>query len=174
MPVYISLLRGINVSGQKKIKMEDLKKLYESLNFSNVLTYIQSGNIIFECKEEKLNVLSKIIEQGIKEEYNFDVKTLIKKPEDLKKILDKNPFGAEKVYVTFLFDVPKNIPLNELNNAKQETEQIEIINDIVYFLCPESYGKTKLSNNFLETKLKIPATTRNWNTVNKLLEMSIR
>ena len=92
MTKYISLLRGINVSGQKIIKMTELKDLYESLNFTNVTTYIQSGNVVFCSNEKDIKKIQKIIEQKIEEVYNFSVPTLLLTENKLKKILSNIPF----------------------------------------------------------------------------------
>ncbi|MFC2167452.1 DUF1697 domain-containing protein [Acidobacteriota bacterium] len=172
MSVHISLLRGINVSGQKKIKMEELRALYNSLGFKNVKTFIQSGNVIFECVETDLSLLEKNIESGIKKQFGYDVHVLITTPFKLKEIIDNNPFDEEKTSVTFLSEIPKHIPWDELKTAKHETEKIEISNDVVYIHYPIGIGKTKLSNNFFERKLKVAATSRNLRTINKLWTLS--
>ena len=172
MATYISLLRGINVSGQKKIKMADLKLLYESLGFDNVRTYIQSGNVLFDSDELDVESFTSNIESGINLRFGYDVAVLIKTQEELARIVQRTPFGVDSVYITFLFDLPVEIPMDELDKAKIEAEQIEIVHDVAYIHCPSGYGRTKLSNNFLERKLRVSATTRNLNTVNKLLELS--
>ena len=169
---YISLLRGINVSGQKKIPMKELAKVYEQLGYQGVKTYIQSGNVIFTTGEDNMAELSKKIETTIQQQFEFDVKVLVKTPQALQNVILENPFARERTFVTFLFQLPKTIPLDELNQAKQAGEELMVKRDVVYFCCPDNYGKSKLSNNFFETKLKVPATTRNWKTVNKLFELA--
>ncbi len=169
MAVFISLLRGINVSGQKKIKMADLKKLYESINLSDVETYIQSGNVIFKSNDIDAKEISTKIENEIKKQYGFDVKILIKTPSELKNIIKNNPFNEEKVYVTFLFNNPEIISAAEINKDLKESEKYKIHNDVIYLFCPDGYGRTKLSNNYFEQKLNVSATTRKWKTINKLL-----
>lgn len=82
---YISLLRGINVSGQKKISMPDLKALYESLDLKNVKTYIQSGNVVFQSENSNTIILAEQIEKKILEKYQFDVPVIIRTPEEVKK-----------------------------------------------------------------------------------------
>lgn len=169
MPTYISMLRGINVSGQKSIKMEKLKELYESLKFNDIKTYIQSGNVMFECKDSDYKSLEKKIENKIKEKIGFDVVIFIRTRNELKKVIENNPFKEdERIYVTFLSSVPSKIPIDEINKAKGKSEKYFISSREIYFSCPNGYGKTKLSNNFFENKLKVTATTRNWNTVKVL------
>lgn len=178
MHTYISLLRGINVSGQKKIKMKDLKTLYETLGFENVTTYIQSGNVLFQSSEKDVPAFKQDIEKRIEKGYGYPVKVLIKTKDDIKKIIEHNQFlknkktDISKLYVTFLFETPAEPPLDDINNAKKDSEQYEVAGNEIYLFLPEGYGRAKLNNNFLERKLNVDATTRNWKTVNKLLELA--
>jgi uncharacterized protein (DUF1697 family) len=178
METYISILRGINVSGQKKIKMSDLKAMYEELKFKDVISYIQSGNVIFKADKKLSSIdLSKKIEKKISEKYKFDVPVIIRTIAEMKKVLTVNPFlrqkgiDIERLYVTFLADTAKKVELEKIEKLDYSPEKFIIIGRVVYLYCPIGYGKTKLSNNFFENKLKVTATTRNWNTVNKLVEM---
>jgi len=174
MATYISILRGINVSGQKKIKMEALKALYESLGLKNIIVYIQSGNVIFESKETDIKKLTIKIEKRIKTSFGFDVVVFIKSKNDLQKIFSKNPFtkkDPKSIYITFLSDIPENIPTEEINRVKDKSEEFVFLGKEIFLFCPNGYGRTKLSNNFFEGKLKLSATTRNWNTINKLLRL---
>ena len=175
MVIYISMIRGINVGKQKRIEMQDLKDLYRSLGFNNVKTYIQSGNLIFQFTASNTSVLAKKIAQEIKKAYNFDVDVLVLTKNELKKVIDNNPFKDDKsrLYITFLGDnLLKNHDINaisnEINRVKDESEDFLISKTAVYLFCPNGYGRTKLSNNFFEKKLHVTATTRNWNTVTKL------
>ncbi len=175
MNTYISLLRGINVTGKKRMKMEELRTLFISLGFKNVKTYIQSGNVIFNSDKADGSSLVKIIESGIKCKFGFDVSVHMITPYRLREIIANNPFpfGENKACITFLFETPQHISWDELKAARQKTEQFEISEDenVVYLHCPLGYARTKLSNNFFERKLKVSATTRNLKTLNKLLEL---
>jgi uncharacterized protein (DUF1697 family) len=175
MTTYISMLRGINVSGQKKIKMDELKKLYESLDFKNVQTYLHSGNVIFECSDTNVAKLINKIERKIKNSFGFDVLVLIRTITEIQKLIENTPFvkkDTSKLHVTFLSDTPTKSPINEINKIKDKSEEFFISGKEIYLFCPKGYGRTKLSNNFFERKLKLSATTRNWKTVNKLLEIA--
>ena len=172
MPKYITLLRGINVSGQKKMKMEELSRLYESLGFRNVKTYIQSGNVLFDYKRADVASLKRKIESAIKQQFEFDVRVLVTTPTKLKHIVERNPFKDEKSCITLLLETPRKISRDELNAVKQETERFEIANNVVYLFCPSGYARTKLSNNFIERKLEVSSTTRGLKTLKKLLELS--
>lgn len=174
---YVSFLRGINVSGHKKVIMTDLIALFESLDFTNVKTYIQSGNVVFETDKKWTNTkLAKFIETKIAEQYNFDVPIIIRNLEELNNVILSNPYqddkdvDSDKLYVTFLANNPNPTNLENLDNLNFLPDRFEIVNKEIYIDCV-SYGNTKLSNNFFENKLKVLATTRNWNTINKMIEL---
>ena len=173
--IFVSLLRGINVSGQKKIKMADLKVLYENLGLANVITYIQSGNVIFESGNSADDLI-KQIETAIQKEYGFDVSIQVIALEDLIRIASENPFlpadDISKLHLTLLETKPdENLVKNIVSDPKSDDE-FKVIGKAIYLKCPNGYGRTKLTNTFFESKLKIKATTRNWKTVLKLVELS--
>lgn len=178
MNKYISILRGINVSGKRKIKMKELKDLYEKLKFENVITYIQSGNVIFDSNIKDSLKLEISIEKEILKYYGFEVPTLVRTVKYLEKVFLNNPFrdkGIEdiaKLHVTFLSVNPSSEKINKIADVKRGNDEFVIKEDVIYLYCPDGYGKTKLTNTFFEGKLKISATTRNWKTVTKLLELT--
>lgn len=178
MKTYISILRGINVSGQKLIKMEALKKAFEELQFKNVTTYIQSGNVIFQYSSAESAELEQKISGQIQKKFGFEVSVLVLLPGELKKILDNNPFAnypmkdISFLHVTFLASVPKEPDLETIAQKQAPGEEFRLIGEAVYLYCPNGYGKTKLTNTFLENKLKVGATTRNWKTANLLFAMA--
>jgi uncharacterized protein (DUF1697 family) len=176
MTIYISLLRGINVSGQKKIKMADLKALYQALGLDNVKTYIQSGNVVFESGEASL-VLSQKIHEAIEENYGFSVPIEIRSLNDWQAIVAGNPFTPDNkeskyFHVTLLGEIPDEQLVHEVDKLDFGSDEYHVLGNVVYLYCPNGYGRTKLNNNFWERKLKVTATTRNWKTVNKLLELA--
>ena len=171
MARYISLIRGINVTGHNKIFMADLKAQYESLGFQNIKTYIQSGNVVFDPGTTDLRSIKIDIESAIRSRFGYDVGVLIKTPGEFRRLIEGVPFETDSCYVTFLFDSPGNVPVSVLDNLRNETEQIEVVRDVVYIRCPSGYGRSKLSNNQLEKKLGVSTTTRNWNTVSALMKL---
>lgn len=175
MAEFISILRGINVGGHKKIRMADLKVLYSSLGFTNVVTYIQSGNVLFECATQNPTNLSEMIEQAIFENYGFEVPVLVLTPQKMAGILAQNPFGAEipieKLHVTFISQPPNETAINSINMYKYPPDSCYIIGDAAYICC-DKYHETKYSNLFFEKHLQTKTTTRNWKTVVALLELS--
>src|SRR5512140_1984563 len=175
MTSFISLLRGINVSGHNMIKMAELKALYESLGFRNVTTYIQSGNVIFQSENGGSASVEATIERAIEKQFGFPVVVVVRKPAELAKVIKANPFlGSDSIdesrlYITFLKTKPTPALAKALQPAAaRSTDQYEILGCEVYLYCPNGYGKTLLSNTFFEKQLKGLATTRNWKTVNTL------
>ena len=177
MPTYIAMLRGINVSGHKIIKMEQLRAAFVALGFSNIKTYVQSGNAVFEATNNSAAALSGKIEQKIVDDFGFSVPVMIRTPKEMTEVIKRNPItlpaiDTSKLHVTFLSDVPSKKALEQLQALTVEPEQLCAIGREIYLYCPNGYGKTKLSNAALEKKLSVGATTRNWKTVNTLLSMA--
>jgi uncharacterized protein (DUF1697 family) len=169
------MLRGINVSGQKKIRMADLKSLYGSLGLASVETYVQSGNVIFESDEQDIQKLRDSIESQIESTYGFSVPVLIRSATDFRRIIQSHPYKNEepaRVLVTFLYEQPGQSKLDDLSHYEDEVDKFAIGEQEIFLFCPGGYGRTKLSNTFLEKKLGVTATTRNWKSVNALYRMA--
>src|SRR5712664_3449072 len=172
------MLRGINVSGQKIVKMESLRASFEALGFSRVQTYVQSGNVIFETSKGLANNLSRKIREKISSDYGFSVPLILRTSGEMEKIVSDNPFLKERgidhtrLHVTLLSEVPVKAALGRLDSLNGEPDQFRIKNREVYLYCPNGYGRTKLSNSAFEKLLAVEATTRNWKTVNMLVEIS--
>ena len=177
MKTYIAMLRGINVGGKHKIKMEALEKIFNDFGYNNVQSYIQSGNVFFDSDEINKKKLENNLKNKIFYLFGYDVPVIIKDAFGLKKIIRNNPFLKNKeidpahFHVTFLSAIPtielvQRIPKRTINN-----EECEIIKDIIYSYCPNGYGVAKMNNMYFESKLKIIATTRNWKTCNELLKI---
>ena len=178
MPTYIAMLRGINVSGNKMIRMEALRASFGALKLTNVQTYVQSGNVIFGFGNGPVAALSKKIEQRILRDFGFSVPIFLRTAKELEQIIKDNPFLNEtaidhsKLHITFLSDAAPKTALEALQPLAAKTERFRIIGRQIYLYCPDGYGRTKLSNNAIERKLSVGATTRNWRTVNTLLAMA--
>ncbi|MEM6721404.1 MAG: DUF1697 domain-containing protein [Bacteroidota bacterium] len=168
---YIAILRGINVSGSKKLPMAALRELLSNLQFSNVQTYIQSGNVVFTSDEKDQQKLEIQISEAIKKQYDYDVPVLVKTIAQWKIAMANNPYtdkDISKQAITFLAKVPTESTFE----IDSKDDEFTIINSEVYLYCPNGFGRSKLTNNLFERKLKTQATTRNWKTINKLLEMA--
>lgn len=176
---YIILLRGINVSGRNKILMVDLKALVESLGYNSVTTYLQSGNVVFEAPF-KLNLkkAAQNMEAAIRETFGYEVPVLILPAAELNPIMTNNPFIAEEqldpstCYYTFLFKIPSPGKVKALVAPAKEPGRFKVAESGIFVHCPNGYGKTKIHNQFFETKLKTPATTRNWKTITALQKLT--
>ena len=175
---YISLLRGMNVRGQRRVRMKELRALYESLNFNNVRTYIQSGNVIFDSHKSSISGLTNTIETAIEQTFGFSVTTLIRTKKEFYNLVESNPFLDEcngditKLHVTFLSDTPSSSSVIEIKEVDYGSDQLFISGKEIHLYCPNGYGRTKLSNSFFERKLGMSATTRNWKTVTTLFDLS--
>jgi len=178
MQTYLAILRGINVSGHKPVKMVDLRNVFAELGFENVKTYIQSGNVVFESKETDAIKFKSSIEKAIVQRYGFEVPVLILKKAELVAIASGNPYltdgrneDTKFLHVTFLGDEPEKIELDKLADLNYPPDEFYRIGKAMYLFTPGGYGNTKLSNTFFEAKLKVQATTRNWKTAHELLKM---
>lgn len=178
MQTYISILRGINLGGHKMIKMEQLAALFKSLNFKDIKTYIQSGNVVFQAVETNVHDFAKRIEEKISERFGFAVPVMVKEKNEIAAVLQNNPFikaedkDVSKLHVTFLSQEPDKSYLDKINRLQYLPDEYILSGSTIYLYCPNGYGNTKLNNNFFENKLKVTATTRNWKTVNELMDMA--
>ena len=180
MAKYISILRGINVGGNRKILMKELKVLFENLGFSEVETYIQSGNVIFKSEQNDTTAeLEHTLQQAIAETFGFDVPVIVRTAREWAESVLNNRFWKEidadidRLHLTCLKEVPSPELLEKIKLFQFLPDRYEIIGEDVFIFCAAGYGTSKLTNPFFESKLKTPATTRNWKTVMKLNEMII-
>lgn len=175
---YIAFLRAINVGGYRKIKMEDLRNMFEDMGFENVQTYIQSGNVLFDSNESDPSVLSQSIEQKIESEFGHDVPLMIRTPKALEKLISENPFKGKnedpfKLYVTFFLEPPLLEKQQVLKNLSGQIEQFDFVDgDLFSLIDKKTDQKVNFSNGFVEKIIGIPGTGRNWRTVNKMVEMA--
>lgn len=176
---YIALLRGINLGGHKMLKMDQLRKAFEELGFSDVKTYIQSGNVVFKGPVEPPEILAKRIETRIDRQFGFPVPVVVKTAEEIGEIIRNNRLLQEEgidpshLHVTFLGVAPEKSALKMLDAIDAAPDQFRCAGKVVYLHCPDGYGHSKLTNNVLERVLKAGATTRNWKTVNQLYQMTL-
>lgn len=177
MKTHLALLRGINVSGQKLIKMEALRKVMEDDGFENAKTYIQSGNILFDSPENSPEVIENRIHELIQTHFGFDVSVIVINQEVLESVSKNNPYLKEKeidlkkLYITFLSSNPIQENIEELKKANFEPDEIVIEGSVVFMRYDNPAGNSKLTNKLIENKLKVKATARNWNTTLKLLQL---
>ncbi|MBC8030733.1 MAG: DUF1697 domain-containing protein [Pyrinomonadaceae bacterium] len=176
---YIALLRGINVGGNKLIKMADLREVFEHSGFKNVSSYIQSGNVIFDAKETDADAVVRKIEKKIHQSLGHQVTVILRTAAELKACVKGDPFkrikSGEDVtkFVTFMSAEPSNQPRLPFVIAKENVEVLAIKNRAAFVVCRRKQnGMFGFPNAFFEKELSVAATTRNWNTVTKILELA--
>jgi uncharacterized protein (DUF1697 family) len=181
VPIYVSLLRGINVSGRNRIAMADLRALYEAQGHTNVTTYVQSGNVVSTSRSKSEAKVAGAIEQAVAHDLGWEVTVLVRTAAALGRVLAANPFASgpadrTKLHVTFLRDEPAGAAVSAVAApavaAKFAPDEFVIAAREVYLHCPNGYGNTKINNAFFEKKLGVAATTRNWKTVTQLAELA--
>ena len=179
MPSYLALFRAVNVSGHNIIKMEHLRKLMEANGFKNVATYIQSGNVVFTIDETDKGKVSRALEVLLYKEYGYDVFSFILDEADLIKAIDNNPYtsrepepsGIKKYFVAFLAGEATTQGLDQMRKFNRGDDAFTAVGSNMYLKLTQSAADSKLSNSFIEAKMGLKSTTRNWNTTLKLLEM---
>ena len=159
--------------------MADLKDLFSNLKFVDVQTYIQSGNVIFIStgKDDNIELATKI-EQSISANYGIEVSVIVMAVNELNEVVSNNPFfekgdiDIERLYLTFLKEVPEPKRLEKIKTYDYSPDKFEINGKNVFVYCSGKYRDSKLTNNFFESKLKVAASTRNWKTMLKLSGLS--
>lgn len=176
MHTYIALFRGINVGGKNSLPMKDLASIFESLGASNVKTYIQSGNVVFQSASQDISSFSERLGIGVRERYGFKPYLLVISLSEVEAAITNNPFPEAEsepssLHLGFLAFAPENLDLKKLESSKKDSERFCLIGNIFYLHAPEGVGRSKLAASS-EKLLGVPMTDRNWNTVFKLKEMA--
>ncbi|MBA2494679.1 MAG: DUF1697 domain-containing protein [Acidobacteria bacterium] len=174
---YAAFLRGINVGGHNKIKMEALREMFYSLGFENVKTYINSGNVIFETAEIDNNALSAKIEQAIESAFSLKIKVMVQTTAEIERLIENNPFAGmfdndKDLHVLFLNEELSEEKKAFLLSHNSENEIFAVQNCAIFCLLRISVLDSLLGKGFVDKKLKISATARNWRTVNKIIVLS--
>ena len=176
MNTFIVFLRGINVGGHNKIAMQDLRQMLLDLGFDNPKTYIQTGNVIIKTDLSNKLIIASKIEMSIFEYFGLNIPTLIKTAAELSLILQNCPFSEHEKpisYFALLFNNATQQQVEALSSYEFSNEKFVLIDQCVYLFSSIGYGKTKANNNFFEKKINIRATTRNFKTLKKVLELSL-
>ena len=178
MPVLISMLRGVNLGGHNRIKMDALRALYESLNFEEPRTYVQSGNVIFRTKERNSAALAKKIQNAIERTFKCRPEVILRTADELKKTISSTPFAASrnlepgKVLVTFFATEPAADAQEKLLTFKAHPEELHLKGRELYIYFPNGAGRSKLPWSSLDKRLKTTGTARNWNSVTNMLAIA--
>jgi len=174
---HLALLRGINVSGHNMIKMEALKTILEACGFNNVQTYIQSGNVFVDSDEESASKVGFLIRQVIFKSLGLEVPVVVINQIDLENCVTQNPFlkdkevDTKKLYVAFLSNSLRSESINDLKISQFKPDEAVISGNKIFIKYAVGAGKTRLDQKYIEKKLNLTATIRNWNTVTQLLKM---
>lgn len=177
MTTHLALLRGINVSGHNIIKMEALKTTLEVIGFKNVQTYIQSGNVFVDTEEENTAAVGFKIKQEIFKVFGHEVPIVVIGKADLEACFKNSPFLKEKevdtkkLYVAFVSTILKSDAINDLKMSQVKPDEASIDGSKIYIKYAVGAGKTRFDQKFIEKKLNVTATIRNWNTVMQLLKL---
>jgi uncharacterized protein (DUF1697 family) len=173
---YLALLRGINVGGKNLLPMKDLTALFTDAGCEDVRTYIQSGNVVFRSSPRTSAKLAGAIASQIAKSFGYRTPVVIRTVEEMGAVVANNPFlkagtGAEGLHVMFLADVPKPDHIAALDPERGKPDAFIVLGQEVYLHLPNGMGRTKLTNDYFDSKLRTSSTARNWRTVTKLLEM---
>jgi uncharacterized protein (DUF1697 family) len=173
---YVAFLRGINVGGKRKIPMNRLAGLFADVGCIDVKTHLQSGNVFFGASVSLVKTLPEVIAASITDEFGCTVTVLIRSAKDLEEVLRDNPFLKRGVdpailHVAFLADVPGAKQVAELDNDRSPGDSFDVRGRHIYLYLPNGVARTKLTNDYFDHTLRTVSTLRNWNTVQKLLEI---
>ena len=175
MTRYVAFLRAINVGG-RRIKMDHLRGLFESLGFAYVETYIASGNVIFDSPAEDTRTLEKMIEDHLLGSLGFEVTTFVRSATELAVIAGHRPFGSSdmdmegtSLYLAFLQAPPSAEAVEKLMIYRTEVDDFAVRGREVYWLCRKKMSESSFSGALLEKTMGMPATVRNATTVEKLV-----
>lgn len=173
---YVAFIRGINVGGNKKLPMADLRASLASLGYTEIATYIQSGNAVFTSPSDDPRAVARAIEGIIEQDSGLDVSVMVLTGKQLAAAIEQNPFPdaaarPTELHVTFLSEPPDERVFDEIDPRQFEPDEYRVIDQVMYLHCPNGLGRSKLAAYPWERRLGVKATSRNWNTVTKLLSM---
>ncbi|MDZ7682917.1 MAG: DUF1697 domain-containing protein [Fodinibius sp.] len=174
---YIALLRGINVGGHRRLTMDELRQMFSEMGFANVTTYIQNGNVVFTADDEAdAAFLSTQISVKIAETFGYEVPVVIRSRDRLANVLADFPFKEKegwKGYISFLANKPMNEQAAELEAAASQVERFSVQGSELFSIVNKQAEATpQFSNSFVEQRLGVPATTRNLQTVRKIIDIA--
>lgn len=173
MKTEIILLRGVMPTGKNKLLMAPLRAALQEAGLVNVRTYIQSGNVIAATPLAQ-SAVEELVHAVIQDRFGGDIKVLVRSAAYFKQVLENNPFqGADpaRLYFTLLASRPEAALLDAFHGLGHAPDQVQVVGDMAYVLCATKYSDLKANNNFIERKLKVSATTRNFNTLTKLIAL---
>jgi uncharacterized protein (DUF1697 family) len=173
--VYVALLRGINVGRHRRISMADVKDVFAAAGAEEAMTYLQSGNVVFETPASAAK-LAPMLEKELKRCLGYDISVVVRTGTQLAQLVAKNPFpnesDAKKLHVAFLDSTPRRGRARPLDPERVAPDEFRVAGRHVYLHYPSGYGRSKLTNDYLEKQLGVGSTMRNWRTVTALAELA--
>ncbi len=179
MPRYVALLRSVNVAGHGRITMQELRSSFEGLRYTDVTTYIQTGNVLFSTGSKSQAGIAAAVEERLAEDFGDSPAVILRSVPDLLRIGGASPYakaGADssRHHVTFLATTPAPATLAALTLPPSGRDDLVVDGTEIYVHTPDGYAGTKYTGTFLERRLGVVSTTRNWNTVSKLAALAGR
>lgn len=179
-PKYAALLRAINVGGKNKLPMKVLAAMFEGAGCRDVVTYIQSGNVVFSAPAAAVKKLPEIISQRIFDDFGFRVPVVVRSHEELAAVVSENPFllagetakDEKPLHVVFLADTPGEEAVRKLDPQRSPPDRFIVRGKEIFLHLPNGMGQSKITNVWMDSKLSTISTARNWATVLKLHEMT--
>jgi uncharacterized protein (DUF1697 family) len=177
--LYVALLRGINVGGKNRLSMKDLVAMFAEAGCSDAVTYIQSGNVVFRTTEARASRIAAVIATAVSDRFGFRAPVVMRTAGELRAIARGNPFlragaNTDALHVMFLADRPAPGKVAALDPKRSPPDEFEVRGREIYLRCPNGVARTRLTNDYFDTKLSTTSTMRNWRTVLKLVEMTGR
>jgi uncharacterized protein (DUF1697 family) len=173
VPRYVALLRSVNLGGHGRIAMNELRESFARLGFTDVVTYIQTGNVLFDARSKSEAAVVSAVEERLVKDFGDTTAVILRTLPDLLRIGGASPYankGADPArhHVTFLAERPTEKAVTELVLPPSGRDELVVVGREVYVHTPDGYSNSKLTGTFLERRLGVLSTTRNWNTVTKL------
>lgn len=173
---HLALLRGVNLGGKNKLPMKDLAVLFTAAGCSDVATFIQSGNVIFNLAPRAASKLPELIAAAIAGRFHFQTQIILRTREEIRDVILGNPFlkkgiPADTLHALFLADRPPSGAIEQLDPNRSAPDEFIVQGREIYLNLPNGVGKTKLTNSYFDSKLRTVSTGRNWRTVTKLLDL---
>lgn len=174
---YVALLRGINVGGHNRVAMGDLRSLIEDLGFTDVRTYLNSGNVVFSSRERSNDELATTIADGIETSLKSTVPVIVRSGAELQAIIDRNPFPQhaadhKTLHVTFFGETPDQTLVDAMQDVERGDDDFRVLGDEIYLYYPNKITGAVFMPNGLDKALQVTTTSRNWRTVTKLAELA--
>lgn len=173
MTTYVVLLRGINVGGNKRMKMGDLRDALAAAGIDDPRTLLQSGNVVMESNADTAALID-IVETTIQSTFGFQSTVIVRTADEIRGLLADHPFTPEQIedprfaHVAFCRDQPDRDGFEALQEAHEGPEEMRLVGRELFVFYPDGSGRSKLTNSVIEKHLATPTTSRNWNTVEKI------